>query len=212
MTYSKNFFSLFRHKGFIVSLIAILAFTFLLSTYLVYSKTRKQSRAIGGFDYKVVESEPWAGPEPGQKLDFSKLKDSEGIPLSSKNIKSPVMLGLINTGCGMCTIAKEHLKYVKDNCEQAAIPYVLINVSAKKTTKAHQFMQGLGLGVPTYVWLHDESTIQKLYLMVSPSHLLVSSDGAIIAKWPGSSDMPERRDRMGNQTVADMWLQLTMPR
>ncbi len=85
------------------------------------------------------------------------------------------------------------------------IPYYLASVtSSVPVSDFFNYADSLDLDSPAYLWRQDEpQPPHNLYSMVLPSHLLLSTDGTIVHKWPGTSVSDFDRARMVNQIVSD---------
>jgi hypothetical protein len=160
-----------------------------------------------GFDFSAIlhKDNEWRGPDIGEKLDLTQLKEKDGSTLANVIGKRPAMLVAVNPDCGMCTLAADEMRYIRDQLSSTGIGYY--PVSFQPTDEGfdpNAYIGSLDLGKVAFQWAAGTPIPQESILnMTSPSHILVGLDGTVIKVWPGSYGEKSVRDRMGKQIVAD---------
>jgi len=185
----------------------VLALPFALSLSCQTSR-KPLVKTNDGYDFNYGgdgSNESWAGPKVGERIELQRLKDRHGVPLRSTAGKPLLMIVLIDPECGACKAALDQLQGVHDRIKQEGIPYYLVSVtSSVPVDDFFTYANSLDLNSPVYLWGRNEpQPPPALYSMVLPSHLLLSSDGTIVRKWPGTSVSDFDRARMVNQIVSD---------
>lgn len=158
-----------------------------------------------GFDFSLLrrEENTWRGPDFGEKIDLTQLKGASGTTHLDAGNAQLLMVVAVSPECGMCGVAADEMRYVRDQIAARGIPYYVVSfIPLDNPAGFFKYCDSLGLGVPEFLWT-KEQPLASLSNMAVPSHLLLDKDGVIIRTWPGSNDDKAFRIRMGNQIVAD---------
>lgn len=169
-----------------------------------------------GFDFTyggTVEEESWAGPKIGRTIDLTRLKDRDGTPLLAAGEHEFLMVAIVDPECAAAKAASDQLTGVREGITKEGVPYYPISVIASTSeTDFFTYADSLNLG-KAYLWRKSEpEPPAELYSMVVPSHLLLTKDGTVVRKWPGTNPSKAIRARMVNQIVSDTLHELQRPK
>ncbi len=131
------------------------------------------------------------GPTLGETIDLTSWSTRDGRALSEV-IKghSLAMVLLVNPSCGNCTSAKENFRTLRETAGKPGIPYYVLMIpeSSDAQQKYFSYVDSLKLGAESFVWANSQAKPQaSLVTMAVPSHLLVTNEGLIVNKWPGTT-------------------------
>ena len=158
-----------------------------------------------GFDFNRIRSEEneWRGPIFGERIDLAQLRGADNVTRPDIRNTQLLMIVVVSPECGLCKVATDETRYVRDQIKPLGIPYYVVSfVPSDNPTGFFEYCDSLRLGVPEFLWT-KEQPLTSLSTMVIPSHLLLDRNGVIVRTWPGSNDDKTFRVRMGNQIVAD---------
>ena len=160
-----------------------------------------------GFDFRALRSESWKGPAIGEKIDLKILKAADGSGVTNLFGKQPVMLVSINAACGMCSVARDEMAFIRQQLVPVGVQYYAVCFSPVDSTRNfYEYAKSIGLPEPAFEWQGDVSPGRSILDMTVPSHLLVDHEGTVLQVWPGSSAEKEVRKRMASQIVDDTLL------
>jgi hypothetical protein len=162
---------------------------------------------IEGFDFKRLRSanNDWRGPEIGEKIDLTRLRMKDGKALASMVGPGPIMVVAVSPSCAMCTIASDEMSHLREKLSTMTISYYLISF-APPTPQVDffKYIDSLNVGAPGFLWnTEGGAPPESMFVMTTPTHLLLNSDGTVIHVWPGSYQEKAVRQRMARQIVAD---------
>lgn len=193
--------------GLILGCGITLCLTLLVSKTPAGSHPKSVPFAKEGFDFSAIlrKDNEWRGPDIGEQLDLKQLKGKDGATLADVIGKRPAILVAVNPDCGMCTLAADEMRYIRDQISSTGIGYYPVSFQpTDEGVDLTAYTDSLGLGKVAFQWSTGAPSPQDSIInMTSPSHLLVGLDGTIIKVWPGSYGEKSVRDRMGKQIVAD---------
>ena len=133
------------------------------------------------------------GPALGDIVDLRAWSARDGRTLAQV-IKgySVAMILIVNPSCGTCADAKDGFRTLRERAGKARIPYyVLMIPESTDTQKSFSYADSLKIDADVFVW---SSTHMKaptsLATMAVPSHLLVTNEGLVVEKWPGTTPLP----------------------
>lgn len=146
------------------------------------------------------------GPLISSKIDLARLVDRDNIPLERSIGEGPVMLVPIVPECGMCFLANDQMRIVKQGIEAVGVTYCLVLITP--SNHASEFFDYADLfqleNSKAFKWnFINGPPREELLTITTPSHILASNRGIVIQKWPGSSPTGDTRIRMANQIIAD---------
>jgi peroxiredoxin len=148
----------------------------------------------------------WNGPELGEKVNLSKLKDINGEFFINNLKNEKALIVSIHPDCGMCHTATDHIQKVLD--EASINSYDVALVSFDPTVSIERiinYKETVGLPYRSYAYRGSESEIlPSLSKMVTPSFILVNPDGIILKKYPGSSADARIRRAMIKEILSDV--------
>jgi hypothetical protein len=130
------------------------------------------------------------GPALGDTIDLSSWRTRDGRTLEKVNQgHSLAMILLVNPSCGTCASAKENFRTLRERAGKPGIPYyVLMIPDSSDVQKYFSYADTLKLGAESFVWANAEAKpLTSLVTMAVPSHLLVTNEGLIVEKWPGTT-------------------------
>jgi hypothetical protein len=197
--------------GFLAGLILgcgiTLCLTLLMRKTPASSPPKSALFAKEGFDFSGISSKDnkWRGPDIGEQINLTQLKGQDGSTLAEVIGKRPAMLVAVNPECGMCTVAADEMRYVRDQISNTGIGYYPVSfIPDDGNFDLSAYTNSLGLGKVSFQWSASAPSPQDSILnMTSPAHILIGLDGTVIKVWPGSYAVQSVRDRMGKQIVAD---------
>ena len=146
---------------------------------------------IEGFDFNQVRSKDneWRGPDLGDKIDLARLRTKEDKALASVVGSRPFMLVAINPSCAMCKIARDEVIYLRTQLPRLNVDYYIASFtfSADRRREFFNYADSLKVGVRSFLWnLEDGPPSESIFIMNTPSHLLLDQTGTVLRVWPGS--------------------------
>jgi hypothetical protein len=142
---------------------------------------------------KLESIQDKTGPALGDTIDLLAWSTRDGRTLAQV-IKghSLAMLLVVNPSCGTCTDAKDGFSTLRERVGKPGIPYyVLMIPDSTDTQKFFSYADSLKLNVDVFVWSSKEMKAPtSLSTMAVPSHLLVTNEGLVVNKWPGTTPTP----------------------
>lgn len=201
-TFWKNLF-------FLIGCVAAFITSMLITSSLV---PERAARVIEGFDFSPVlrlEDETNTGLKVGEVIDLSSLVGKDGQSLANLIDSTPVVLAIITPDCGMCVLAKDEMKYIRENLSPSGTQYYITSFTYPDAESVFRYSDASGVGAQTFIWKADQELPEAFLAMVVPYHVLVDSKGTIIRKWPGSHADEGIRDRMARQIVTDILAELS---
>jgi hypothetical protein len=184
-------------------LLAFAAALFVTSSLL----SEQPSSTTSGFDFSPVlklEAETQTGLKVGERIELARLTGRDGVTLAGVMGAQPVMLAIITPDCGMCTVAADEMKYIREQLATKDIEYHITSFTFPDADLVFRYVDSIAVGAQAFIWKSEQGPPPNEYLtMVVPYHVLVDHTGTIIDKWPGSHAQSTVRKRMGDQIVAD---------
>jgi hypothetical protein len=142
---------------------------------------------------KLESVQDKTGPALGETLDLLAWSSRDGRTLAQA-IKghSLAMILLVNPSCGTCADAKDGFRTLRERVGKPGIPYyVLMIPDTTDTQKFFSYADSLKLNVDVFVWSSKELKAPiSLATMATPSHLMVTNEGLVVEKWPGTTPTP----------------------
>ena len=130
------------------------------------------------------------GPALGDTLDLRSWRTRDGRTLADVNKgHSLAMILLVNPSCGTCADAKEAFGTLRERVGKPGIPYyVLMIPEGTDTQKYFSYAESLKIDATSFVWSNPQvKAPTSLATMAVPSHLLVTNEGLVVNKWPGTT-------------------------
>ena len=130
------------------------------------------------------------GPALGETIDLRSWRTRDGRTLAEVNKgHSLAMILLVNPSCGTCASAKEDFRTLRERVGKPGIPYyVLMIPDSSDAQKYFSYVDSLKLDAKSFVWANAEAKpLASLVTMAVPSHLLVTNEGLLVEKWPGTT-------------------------
>jgi|GEM_PF-1442126 hypothetical protein len=151
--------------------------------------------------YQVQSS----GPALGETINLASFQSQKGRTLA-ETIKghSLAMLVVIDPNCGTCATAKDSLRSLRDRVEKAGITYYVLMLPAENDAQKYfAFADSLNLGAESFVWSSaDSKPPSSLTTLTIPSHILVTTEGLVVDKWPGIDKTASSSEGMVNQIAS----------
>lgn len=131
------------------------------------------------------------GPALGSTIDLGSWRTREGNTLAEA-IKghSLAMVLLVNPSCGTCTDAKDKFSTLRERVGNPGIPYYVLMIpeSSSDAQKYFSYAESLKIEAPSFVWSNTATKPPiSLATMAVPSHLLITNEGLVVNKWPGTT-------------------------
>jgi len=203
----------FRHIG---STRVILGFGIFLTIAMLAAKFFSfsplsiwRNHQTAEFNFAKVVNNPrlWTGPKPGDRFDFTRLKDRSGNTLaSSMGGRLPVMLVAVSPECDICSESPDQIRQVRDAIAKYEVKCYLVGFLRQEQSADNLFkyLDALQVNVPTFVgWEQEGKTPDPLTHMIVPVHFLIDGDSIIRGVWPGTARDKTRRDKMATQIISD---------
>lgn len=131
-----------------------------------------------------------AGPTLGENIDLTSWSTRDGRTLA-QIIKghSLAMVLLVNPACGTCAEARDGFRTLRDRAGKPGIPYyVLMIPDNNDRQRFFSYADSLKLDADSFVWSNSQTKAPTaLAMMAVPSHLLVTNEGMVVEKWPGTT-------------------------
>jgi hypothetical protein len=197
-------------KGFralVISLCCGLFFVVSLGVESLLSKSGGNGHyKPGTFDFNTVRSTkiPWSGPRPGVKIDLAGFVNSDDQRLANvAGMKQPFMLVLVDPKCALCRESADSIQRISAALRDMDCNYYAVSFNTKiSPSKLDAYMDSLGVHNKVFTWSPQSAPLDSFAQMVTPSHLLINADGAILETWPGSSWSRQLRQEMAEQIIA----------
>jgi hypothetical protein len=127
-------------------------------------------------------------PPVGETIDLLSFRSRSGQTLAEAVKKNSLaMLVLVDPNCGTCTSTKENMDALRAVVEKTRIAYFIVMIpDGSDTQKYFDYADSLKLGAESFVWSNADAKPAALLIMTKPSHLQITSDGLIVAKWTGT--------------------------
>jgi hypothetical protein len=138
----------------------------------------------------VIMAQDKTGPALGDTLDLSSMRTRDGRTLADVNKgHSLAMILLVSPSCGTCADAKEAFRTLRERVGKPGIPYyVLMIPDSTDTQKFFSYSDSLKIDATSFVWSNAQTKAPtSLATMAVPSHLLVTNEGLVVNKWPGTT-------------------------
>ncbi|HXG90827.1 MAG TPA: hypothetical protein VNN73_00465 [Blastocatellia bacterium] len=143
--------------------------------------------------------EKGTGIKEGDRINLKQVIGRDGKTLADMVDSKPMLLAAVKSECGMCRIATDAMRYIREEVGQAGIRYYIAVLNPASSSSGFEYIDSLGIDVPAFLWNGEPESIPE----VVPYHLLLDQAGVIIKRWPGSNQDKAIRDRMANQIVID---------
>lgn len=171
------------------------------------SKRENSPFLTEGFDFNRLRStdNEWRGPDIGEKIDLTRLTMKDGKSLASIIPKRPIMIVAVSPSCAMCAIAVDEMSHLREKLSSMEINYYIVSFTPPTPgTDFFKYSDSLNVGAPGFLWNADAGPPREsLFIMTTPTHLLLNYDGTVIHVWPGSHQERPVRQRMARQITAD---------
>jgi hypothetical protein len=157
-----------------------------------------------GFDFTMLRTSDWRGPDIGGKIDLARLKRKDGKPLADFVGNQPIVVVSVSPDCAMCAATRDEMIHLAKKFSSMKLKYYLVSFAAKPPSDFFTYSDSLNVGVDAFLWDAEKGRApEKLFFMTNPSNLLLSSDGTVIRVWPGSHADKSVRQRMARQILSD---------
>lgn len=186
--------------------------SFALTTFIVwfFLPTSKSSENIyfrQGYDFRQLRLNNWdIALKLGDKLDITKIKNSEGKSLSSFSREKLFLLVAVDPSCPACNYSKDMMENIRKTTESIKVPYYPISITPNgSSVEMQKYAHKLGFDDDFY-WSSESSAPSSLLQVITPTHILVDKDGTILQIWFGSNNDEKVRERMSEQISSDLLL------
>ena len=142
---------------------------------------------------KLESVQDKTGPALGDTIDLLSWSTRDGRTLAQVMKGHTLsMILVVNPSCGTCADARDGFRTLRERAGKPGIPYyVLMIPDSTDTQKFFSYADTLKLNVDVFVWSSKETKAPaSLATMAVPSHLLVTNEGLVVEKWPGTTPTP----------------------
>ena len=142
---------------------------------------------------KLESVQDKTGPALGETIDLRAWSTRDGRTLAQvMKGHSLSMILLVSPSCGTCADAKDGFRTLRERAGKPGIPYyVLMIPDSTDTQKFFSYADSLKLNVDVFVWSSKATKAPaSLSTMAVPSHLLITNEGLLVDKWPGTTPTP----------------------
>jgi hypothetical protein len=147
----------------------------------------------------------WNGPELGERINLTKLEDINGELFINKRKNEKALIVFIHPDCGMCRLASDQIQKTLNEASINSYDIGLVSFNPNiSIERINNYQTTAGLPYSSYAWKGTESEIlPSLSKMITPSFIVVDSDGIILKKYPGSSADARIRRAMIKEIIGD---------
>jgi len=192
---------------FVIRCVAAFLLTASVAASISYLFRRSSTTLTEGYDFNegVDENNPAEGPKVGERIDLTFFEGQDGTTLKDYIGDRPAVVALIDPKCDAVRGSTDQLHNVRDRLARVGVKYGLIAfTSSRDAEKFFDYANSLSLNDPSFQWRRSGRPAPTSFMMmVRPSHLLISPEGIVLYKWPGSNPKQQTRQRMANQIVSD---------
>lgn len=160
------------------------------------------------FDYDLIrkdENVAWSGPKEGEKIELTGFKDEQSKQFPQLPEKSLILFSLINPKCGMCKRSADLIEQVRDEAKLHQVKFFMVSVASDISKEEFfEYAKTFGKLDGIYSWENEkELVLPALQKMVIPSFILVSEQGVVLRRFPGTSNEKTIRDQMARQIITE---------
>lgn len=160
-----------------------------------------------GYDFRKIRNSnnSWRGPNLGERINLSQLKNSDGRSLAENVNTRNIMLVTLDPECGICVLSGDLINSVREGLQPIKIQYYPTSFARfENSDDIDQYAISLGFQSKPFTWAKESELPQEsLQNIVTPSHLLLDNTGKVLQVWAGSSQENDVRQRMNQQIIAD---------
>lgn len=207
----------FHYLSFQIGVLAgvIIAFTLAALTIKnsnLFLRKRSESNLMltEGFNFRKLRNSnnSWRGPNLGERIDLSQLKNSDGKSLAEAVNPHNIMLVTLDSDCAICNSSGDLINSVREGLQSIKIEYYPISFAHfENSNNIDHYAMSLGFQSKTFTWANDvELPQESLQNIVTPSHLLLDNTGKVLQVWAGSSGKKDIPERMSQQIIADAFI------
>ncbi len=195
----------FRSKNFASFAIA---FVFTAVGFGAYSNFSSQQHSENqflrmGFDFQQLEIQ--IADESAVRNDvtipLSSLMDEEGVSLTPGD-RRLYLLVIVDPSCRACRLSVDLFGEVRAAAAEVGIHYLPLFLSDRDNIRT-DFSKQIGFE-KSLMWNFDAPLPANLAEAVTPTHILLDSEGRVLLSWPGSNQDAHVRRSMGQQIAADI--------
>lgn len=131
------------------------------------------------------------GPALGDTIDLLSFSTRDGRTLHQvMKAHSIALILLVHPSCGTCTeTAKVGFRNLREKAGQPRIPYYVLMIPDSSDTETYfAYADSLKVDSESFVWSNKMmKPPTSLGTMTIPSHLMITNEGLVVNKWPGST-------------------------
>lgn len=192
-----------RYKVFLLSaLVCIIAST--AAAFAISFLAPKLLPDFRRYNYgpKLARGYDWIGPTPGEFIGLPSFNDSNGQRIVASTPRGLVLLTVVDPACPAARSSRDQMDYLMRELKGLKVDYYLASLSPNVTAlDMDAYVESLALEVKSFVWTGEERPSPALRKMVSPSHLLIDSQGEVIQTFPGTSVYQDVRLLMAKEVM-----------
>lgn len=155
-------------------------------------------------DYEFYSAEE--DPKVGEVISLDGLKDKDGNSFYDAKHKNLILLGIIDSDCGACLVAKDQIKLIQEGIENLEVEYVFVSFTSNKTSdEFSNYVKANYQSTNSFLWENISLPSPKsLSTAVVPSHILIDSNGTILKTFVGTDRDDSTRKRMANKIIKEI--------
>ncbi|MGB7069363.1 MAG: hypothetical protein WBD22_07695 [Pyrinomonadaceae bacterium] len=132
------------------------------------------------------------------------MTNSEGNKLRQLEGGELLLIVVLDPKCMACEVSKDFIGNIREYSEKINIDYQAVAfVPIDQSIDQKNYAESFGFQ-DFYQWDQDVDIPSSLTRIVTPSHILVITDGSVIHVWPGTNSDGDVRKIMGKQIGDDL--------
>ncbi|MGH9819986.1 MAG: hypothetical protein ACRD43_07430 [Pyrinomonadaceae bacterium] len=148
----------------------------------------------------------WIGPYEGSRIDLSGLESDDGRKLDISTGQELIFISIVDSDCKMSRNSRDLIRRVQILAGDHGIRSFVVSFERRDPAEFFAIQkEAFGTDLDFLLWRDQNKEPMKiLSSMVVPSHLLLSADGVILKKFPGTSADENIRVKMGDDIVQEI--------
>lgn len=180
----------------ILSVVVALGITYSFSLYQYVQSTNAKF-----YDSKLEKSNSnWLGPKIAEKLDLSKLKDSNGNFLKGNRNENLLLLLVIDPNCIVCKTTTNQMREIENQTKQISVDFAVVSFNPSiSISDLQKFNEIANLTAIFYSFNGKDPDLKLQY----PSYILVNTDEKILRIFAGSNADEQTQREMSKEIIKD---------
>lgn len=198
----------FHPTVFVGAFILTLLFMAAVSVVWPRKETSPTVRLKQGFDFRFYHTndETLSEPAIGSKIDLVNLGTSKGERVADVLNQGLLLLVAVDPLCPACDFSIDMMRDIRRTTNELGIKYLpVVFVKTGARFDAQAYAETFGFETCA-LWRAESSAPEPLRSMVTPTHILTTSDGIVLQIWFGSDAQAGVRKSMSEQISSDLFL------